>query len=99
MNQQEMIQHAWALTEAIEAAAADQDWARAVELSRVRSPLLMSIEADQPAESLAVIRRIQSSIEAMMSRAQAAQALLSTAYRKSMDGARAAGQYQKAAYL
>jgi flagellar protein FliT len=99
MNQQEMIQHAWALTEAIEAAADQQDWTRAAELTQARSPLLMALEADQPADSLAIIRRIQTSIEAMMGRAQAAQALLSNAYRKSMDGARAAGQYQKAAYL
>ncbi len=99
MNQQEMIQHAWALTEAIEAAAQAGDWTRAAELTQARSPLLMSLEADQPAESLATIRRIQASIEAMMSRAQAAQTMLSTAYRKSMDQAQAASRYQKAAWL
>ncbi|KMY86583.1 hypothetical protein BUMB_03510c [Candidatus Paraburkholderia calva] len=100
MNQQEMIQHAWALTEAIEAAAAAAgDWTRAAELTQARSPMLMSLEADQPADSLQTIHRIQASIEAMMNRAQSAQALLSTAYRKSMQQAQAAKQYQKAAWL
>ncbi|GAB5098365.1 flagellar protein FliT [Caballeronia sp. LP006] len=97
MNQQEMIQHAWALTEAIEAAVNEENWARAAELTEARTPLLMAVEANQPAESLATIRRIQASIEATMGRANAAQAMLSTAYRKSMDQAKAAGRYQQAA--
>jgi flagellar protein FliT len=99
MDQREVVQHAWALTEAIEAAAQAQDWARAAELTQARSPLVMSFGADQPAESMEVIRRIQASMEAMMNRAESAQALLATAYRKSMDQAQAARRYQKTAWL
>jgi hypothetical protein len=35
----------------------------------------------------------------MVGRAQSAQMMLSTAYRKSMNQAQAAGRYQKAAWL
>jgi hypothetical protein len=96
MNQHEMIERAWALTEAIEAAVDAQDWPRAAELTQARTPLVMAFEADQPAASLATIRRIQASIESMMGRAQAAQAMLGTGYRRSMDQAQAAGRYQQA---
>jgi flagellar protein FliT len=99
MDQQDIVQHAWALTEAIEAAASAGDWTRAAELTQTRSPMLMSLHAEQSAETLQIIRRIQTSIEAMMSRAQDAQMMLSTAYRKSMNQAQAAGRYQKAAWL
>ncbi|KIG02415.1 hypothetical protein [Caballeronia concitans] len=97
MNQQELIQRAWALTEAIEAAVDAQDWPRAAELTQARTPLVMAFEADQPAESLATIRRIQASIESTMERSQAAQTILSTGYRRSMEHAQAAGRYQQAA--
>jgi flagellar protein FliT len=99
MNQHELIQQAWTMTEAIEAAADAQDWARAAELTEARSPLLMSLTADQPAESLATIRKIQTSIEWTMSRARTEQLIVGAAYRKSMNQAQAAGQYQKAAWL
>jgi len=62
MNQQELIAQAWALTEAIENAAADNDWPRAAELTQTRSPLLMGLQADQPADAMVIIRRIQASI-------------------------------------
>ncbi len=41
MSQQDLIAHAWALSEAIETAAADNDWPRAAELTNTRSPLLI----------------------------------------------------------
>jgi flagellar protein FliT len=97
MNQHELIQEAWSLTEAIEAAVGNEDWARAAELTEARAPLVMALRAEQPAESLAVIRKIQASIDAVASRAQAAQTALSANYRRSMDGAKAAGRYQQAA--
>jgi flagellar protein FliT len=99
MNQQELIQNAWALTEAIEEAVDAQDWPRAAELTQARSPLLMALDADQPPDALATIRRIQTSIESMMGRTRVAQVMLSTAYRKSMDQAQAASRYQKGAWL
>jgi flagellar protein FliT len=99
MDQRELVQHAWALTEAIEAAAEAQDWARAAELAKARSPLVMAFEAQQTEESLSTIRRIQASMESMMGRTDAAQAMLAMAYRKSMDQTQAARRYQKAAWF
>lgn len=99
MDQYELIQRAWALTEAIEAAASAEDWARAAELTEARSSLLMRLHGEQSAESIAIVRRIQASIESMMGRSQDAQAMLATAYRKSTDQAQAAARYQKAAWL
>ncbi|CEJ96459.1 Adenosylhomocysteinase (EC 3.3.1.1) [Caballeronia glathei] len=99
MNQQDAIQQAWSLTEAIEAAAAAGDWPRAAHLAEARSPYLMSLEADQDAYALATIRRIQSSTASMMQAAQTAQAALVANHRRSMDQANAAGLYQQAARL
>ncbi|SAL56821.1 hypothetical protein AWB74_02615 [Caballeronia arvi] len=97
MEQHEIIQRAWALTEALEAAASAQDWVKAAELTQARTALVMAIEKEQSEEALVVIRRIQASIESMMGRAEAAQALLGTGYRRAMDQAQAAGRYQQAA--
>ena len=97
MDQYELIQRAWALTEAIEAAASTEDWERAAEITEARSSLLMRLHGEQSAESIAIIRRIQASIESMMGRAQAAQAMLSATYRRSMERAKAASRYHQAA--
>jgi hypothetical protein len=97
MNQQELIQTAWSLTEAIEDAVGKEDWARAAELTEARAPLVAAMQAEQPAESLALIRKIQASIDAVAVRAQDAQTALSATYRRSMDGAKAASRYQQAA--
>ncbi|KDR32909.1 flagellar protein FliT [Caballeronia zhejiangensis] len=97
MNQQEAIQNAWALTEAIEAAVSQNDWARAAELDAARAPLVMSLQGNQPAEALAVIKQVQASMEAVAARAKDAQAALSTTYRRSMDGAKAVSRYHQAA--
>ncbi|MDR5778219.1 flagellar protein FliT [Caballeronia sp. LZ065] len=97
MNQHELIQEAWSLTEAIETAVGNEDWARAAELTQARAPLVMAMRAEQPVESLAVIRRIQASMDAVASRAQMAQTALAANYRRSMDGAKAASRYQQAA--
>ncbi len=48
MNQHELIQKTWALTEAIEAAVVGaQDWAQASELTQARTPLVMQIGPEQ----------------------------------------------------
>ncbi|MDR5763282.1 flagellar protein FliT [Caballeronia sp. LZ035] len=96
MNQHELIQEAWSLTEAIETAVGNEDWARAAELTEARAPLVMAMRAEQPAESLAVIRRIQASMDAVASRAQMAQTALATNYRRLMDGMNAVSRYHQA---
>ncbi|MDR5853367.1 flagellar protein FliT [Caballeronia sp. LZ062] len=97
MQQHEIIQRAWALTEAIEAAAQAQDWARAAEIDAARAPLVMALTADQPEDALAVVGKIQASIEAVTARAQTAQTTLAATYRRAMDGAKAASRYHQAA--
>ncbi|EKS68986.1 hypothetical protein BURK_028190 [Burkholderia sp. SJ98] len=97
MNQNELIENAWALTEAIEEAVSQSDWARAAELDSARAPLVMSLRADQPVEAVALIRQIQASIDAVAARAKDAQATLSATYRRAMEGAKAAGRYHQAA--
>ena len=97
MEQQEVIQRAWALTEAIESAVAEQDWTRAAELTQARTPLVMQIGAEQSADALVIIRKIQASIDAVAIRARDAQSTLSATYRRSMEGAKAAGRYHQAA--
>ena len=97
MDQQRLIEDVWALTEAIEIAVGKEDWEHAAGLVEARSPMLMSIRAEQPAQALAVIRKIQASIDAVAARAQDAQATLSVTYRFSMDGVKAASRYHQAA--
>jgi flagellar protein FliT len=97
MDQQRLIEDVWALTEAIEIAVGKEDWEHAAGLVEARSPMLMSIRAEQPAEALTVIRKIQASIDAVAARAHTAQMALATTYRRSMDGAKAASQYHRAA--
>jgi flagellar protein FliT len=97
MNQQELIAQAWALTQAIESAAADNDWPRAAELTHTRSPLLMSLQADQPANAMITIRRIQASIASIMQVATSAETALMRNHRQAMNQANAASRYQQAA--
>ncbi|MFM0323792.1 flagellar protein FliT [Caballeronia glebae] len=97
MNQQEVIQNAWSLTEAIEEAVSKSDWARAAELDQARAPFVMALQAEQPAHALAIIRKIQTSIEGVAVRARDAQTTLSAGYRRSMEGAKAASRYHQAA--
>ncbi|SAK91834.1 flagellar protein FliT [Caballeronia ptereochthonis] len=97
MNQKRLIQDAWTLTEAIELAVGKEDWEHAASLAEARSPMLMSLQADQPAEALVVIRKIQASINAVASRARAEQVNLSATYCQSMENAKAASQYQQMA--
>ncbi|KQR79604.1 hypothetical protein ASG35_06865 [Burkholderia sp. Leaf177] len=97
MNQLELIAKAWALTEAIESAAAENDWPRAAELTNARSPLLMSLQADQSDESMVTIRRIQASIATIMNVATSAETALMRNHRQALTQANAAGRYQQAA--
>jgi flagellar protein FliT len=97
MDQQELIAQAWGLTQAIESAAADNDWPRAAELSNARSPLLMALQGEQSDDAMVVIRRIQASIAAVMDVATSAETVLMKNYRQSIEQARAASRYQQAA--
>lgn len=55
----EPLSRAHELTQAMNAAAIAGDWVRAAELADERSPLLMSLGAEQTPDALATIRAIQ----------------------------------------
>ncbi|SPB17508.1 hypothetical protein NOV72_04711 [Caballeronia novacaledonica] len=97
MNQQEVIENAWSLSEAIEEAVSNGDWARAAELDEARAPFVMALQGEQTADALAIIRKIQASIQSVAARVQTAQTTLAATYRRSMDGAKAASRYHQAA--
>ena len=59
MNQAETLAHALRLTHAINSAVQQGDWVQAGALVSERSPLLMSLQPDQPPQALAMIREIQ----------------------------------------
>ncbi|EUC21293.1 flagellar protein FliT [Paraburkholderia hospita] len=58
-NTEEPLVHAVRLTHAIDSAVQQGDWLRAEALVAERSPLLMSLQPDQPQHALAMIREIQ----------------------------------------
>jgi flagellar protein FliT len=59
LSQNQLVEQVYALSEAIEQATRLFDWHKAAWLSRVRSPLLTSIRAEQEPGALAMIREIQ----------------------------------------
>ncbi|SDF90682.1 flagellar protein FliT [Paraburkholderia phenazinium] len=99
INQTQLVKQVYELTKAIEHAAGLADWQRAAELVDERSPLLMSIAAEQEPVALEMIRYIQSVDSATVEQAQRSQAELETEYRAAMDRTRAAGQYHRVALL
>lgn len=99
INQTELVKRVFELTRAIEHAASLADWQRAAELVEERSPLLMSIAAEQEPAELEMIRYIQSVDNATLADAQRSQSELETEYRAAMDRTRAAGQYHRVALL
>ncbi|MEW6345213.1 MAG: flagellar protein FliT [Paraburkholderia sp.] len=99
INQTELVTRVFELTKAIEHAASLADWQRTAELVEERSPLLMSIAAEQEPAALEMIRYIQSVDSETLANAQRSQAELETEYRAAMDRTRAAGQYHRVALL
>jgi flagellar protein FliT len=97
MTQNDVILKAHSLTEAIQAAAAGNEWNRAVELTGALGPLLRRLAPEQSSEALTVIRKIQASMDSISQSAREAQNTLTTQYRQSMNRASAAGRYQQAA--
>ncbi|MEZ2350610.1 flagellar protein FliT [Caballeronia sp. RCC_10] len=89
----------WELSQAIEVAAVEGNWALAASLAETRSPLLMTFAPEQSAEALAAIRKIHSSIAAVTQAAGIARDALVASHRQSMERANAASRYQKAARL
>jgi hypothetical protein len=90
------IERAWALTKAIEQAAAAGEWAAAAALANERSPLLMSLQAPQPAAALDILRRIHAIDRQIVADAQTARSAIDTEYQAAMQTIRCANAYQQA---
>lgn len=99
MNQTELIERLLSMTREIEQAASLADWPEAARLTEVRSPLLMSLSADQEPAALEMIRRIQAIDEALLADAETTQNELHVEFEAAMGRTKAAGEYQRMARL
>jgi len=99
MDQAQVVERVYELTLAIGHAASLADWQEASRLADVRSPLLMSIRAQQTAASLELIRRVQSLDNALMQDAKGSRDELETEYHAAMQRSRSASQYHRMALL
>ncbi len=99
MDQAQVVERVYELTLAIGHAARLADWQEASRLADVRSPLLMSIRAQQTAASFELIRRIQSLDNALMQDAKGSRDEMETEYHAAMQRSRSASQYHRMALL
>jgi hypothetical protein len=98
-SQDALVNRVFQLTEAVGYAAGLADWPKAAQLMAERSPLLMSLRAEQSPAALATIRRIQAIDQAVRDDATAARTGLETGYREAMNRTASASQYHRVALL
>ncbi|MFL9959872.1 flagellar protein FliT [Paraburkholderia sediminicola] len=91
------IDRIWQLTKSIEQATAVSEWERAAELASERSPLLMSLSAQQAGAALDVLTQVHAIDTRIAAEAQLAQTELGAEYRAAMQAAGHANQYQRVA--
>ncbi|MFL9934624.1 flagellar protein FliT [Paraburkholderia sp. RL18-103-BIB-C] len=91
------IDRIWQLTKSIEQATAVGEWERAAELASERSPLLMSLSAQQAGAGLDVLAQVHAIDARIAAEAQLAQTELGAEYRAAMQAASHANQYQRVA--
>lgn len=99
MDQTQLVEQVFALTEEIDHATRIADWQRAALLSEQRSPLLMSFAPKQSPEALALIRRIQVMDDLTLREARTAQMELASEFRSAMDRTNAANRYNSVALM
>ncbi|MGB8419084.1 flagellar protein FliT [Paraburkholderia sp.] len=99
MNQTELIERLLSMTREIEQAASLADWPEAARLTEARSPLLMSLSADQEPAALEMVRRIQEIDEALLADAETTQNELHIEFEAAIGRTKAAGEYQRIARL
>jgi len=97
MNQTELVQRVLSITQEIEQAASLADWAEAARLTETRSPLLMSLTADQEPATLEMIRQIQAIDAVLLAEAEVTQNELHIEFEAAIGRTRAAGEYQRMA--
>ncbi|SOE63430.1 protein FliT [Burkholderia sp. OK233] len=99
MNQSELVELLLSMTREIEQAASLADWPEAARLTEARSPLLMSLSADQEPAALEMIRRIQAIDEALLNDAATTQNELHVEFEVAIGRTKAAGEYQRIARM
>jgi flagellar protein FliT len=99
MNQTKLIERLLSMTREIEQAASLADWPEAARLTEARSPLLMSLSADQEPAALEMVRRIQEIDAALLADAETTQSELHTEFEAAIGRTKAAGEYQRIARL
>ena len=99
MNQTELVERLLSITREIEQAASLADWPEAARLTEARSPLLMSLVAEQEPAALEKIRQIQAIDAALLANAEITQKELHIEFEAAMGRTRAAGEYQRMARL
>ncbi|WP_144157182.1 flagellar protein FliT [Paraburkholderia sp. BCC1885] len=98
-QQTQLVTQVYELTKAIEHAASLADWRRAAAIAEERSPLLMSITAEQEPAALELIRRIQTVDHTTLADARQSQMELATEYRAAMDRTQSVSQYHRVAFF
>jgi flagellar protein FliT len=91
------IDRIWQITKAIEQAAAVGEWEQAAQLANERSPLLMSLGAQQTPAALDVLRQVHAIDAQIEQAARNATNDLNTEYRAAMQATRNVNQYQRVA--
>ncbi|MFL9889495.1 flagellar protein FliT [Paraburkholderia sp. RL17-383-BIF-A] len=99
MNQTELVERVLSITREIEQAASLADWPEAARLTEARSPLLMSLTAEQEPAALEMIRQIQAIDAALVADAAVTQNELHTEFEAAIGRTKAAGEYQRMARL
>ncbi|KAE8759816.1 flagellar protein FliT [Paraburkholderia madseniana] len=99
MNQSELVERLLSMTREIEHAASLADWPEAARLTEARSPLLMSLSADQEPAALEMIRRIQAIDEALFADAETTKNELHIEFEAAIGRTKAAGEYQRIARM
>jgi len=93
------IERIWQITKAIEQAAAVGEWEQAAQLASERSPLLMSLGAQQTPAALDVLKQVYAVDFQITAAAHSAQAALSAEYSTAIQATRHVGAYQQVARL
>ncbi|WP_144143726.1 flagellar protein FliT [Paraburkholderia sp. BCC1884] len=99
MEQATQVEQILALTREIEHAAALADWPEAARLVEVRSPMIMSLDAQQVQGSLDAIRSVVARDAVIFADAQSTQAELQSEFNSAIRRVNAVGQYHKTALM
>lgn len=91
------IDRIWQITKAIEQAVAVGEWQEAARLANERSPLVMSLGAQQSPDAIARLKQVHAIDARIAQAAQEAQQSLGNEYRTNMQATRNVSEYQRMA--